>query len=145
MKRSRLLLAIILVAVTVLCTSFWVGEGPLWRVVMTKLESHEPVPGQVSGQAGWVRTRRWCGRLHSWCSWYVENGFMARQGETVFDKKGTLVFHQTEWNRDGSIKQQDIGWYRGITLTFDEKPVSPPWLWGVTNQTEPTAPWIKKR
>ena len=34
MKRSRLVLVVILVAVAVLCVSLWVGEGPLWRWVM---------------------------------------------------------------------------------------------------------------
>ena len=34
MNRSRLLLVVILVAVAALAGSLWVGEGPLWRMVM---------------------------------------------------------------------------------------------------------------
>ena len=46
MKRSHLVLVGILVAMVVLCVSLWVGEGPLWRWVMTK---HEPLDILFSG------------------------------------------------------------------------------------------------
>ena len=36
MKRSRLVLVVILMAVAVLFVSLWVGEGPLWRLVTWK-------------------------------------------------------------------------------------------------------------
>ena len=51
MKRPRLLLAIILVAITVLCVSLWVGEGPLWRMVMTKRVELFGADGSLQGMA----------------------------------------------------------------------------------------------
>ena len=36
MTRPRLLLAVVLSAVVVLCVALWVGEGPLWRIVMLR-------------------------------------------------------------------------------------------------------------
>ena len=41
MKSPRLLLAIIVVAVTALCVSLWVGEGPLWRVLVVRIVRFE--------------------------------------------------------------------------------------------------------
>ena len=63
--------------------------------------------------------------------WYVSTGFRFR--EVYFDNN--LYVKGTRWNPDGTVAAQydkDLG----------EK-TSPPWLWGETDQTEPTAPWWK--
>ena len=58
--------------------------------------------------------------------YYVENGMKAWEAE--FRNNG--VVKSTLWHPDGSVHAQ-------FRLTEDK--VSPPWWWGVTDQTRPTA------
>lgn len=56
-------------------------------------------------------------------SWHRSTGFLARRGGTLFDV-------------DGKITEQ-----------FDPngtKRVSSPWLYGESDQAEPTAPWVRR-
>ena len=60
--------------------------------------------------------------------WYVENGMKAWE---VFHEHDRIVF-STNWDFHGRVTLQILhGTFRR----------TPPWLWGVTDQTEPTAPW----
>ncbi len=62
MKRSRLVLVVILVAVTALVTALWVGEGPLWRWVMIhRVDLDSLSPDLIIGGEkvrGWAEVRR---------------------------------------------------------------------------------------
>ncbi len=162
MRRSHLVLAVVLVAVVVLCVSGWVNEGPLWRVVMLEkipLDVYYSRDGKFSGLlnlmererlneegellheiivddhavCGWATVKRWTDPpvQHGNLVCYIgENGFKAKEEEY---KDGDAT-KGTEWNFDGTVSRQIRSpWGRGRT--------SPPWWWGVKDQTEPTAPW----
>ena len=90
---------------------------------------------------GWKEGPRWStagwpGSSHvRGISWYIDSGFKAEQ---IFVRDGKLCM--TKWKPDGSVRRQDIG----IQAGKDQSQDSPPWLWGVTDQTTPTMPaWMK--
>ena len=140
MTRSRLLLAIILLTVAVLCVSLWVGEGPLWRLVMLKQETFQyaadatPHPLPNSELRGWTQRSRWAGKVLRDVAYYVESGFRA------FDidyRRGW-----TAWEPVGKVRSQSYYIFNAEGGNNGQVPIEgPPWLWGVTDQTEPTAPW----
>ena len=132
MKRSRLALVVILVAGNVLFVALWVGEGPLWRLVMLKVV---PIENPTMNTRGWATVTRWRdNEFHRRAVvWDVNTGLRC---EESWFFHGTLV-SRTTWDHDGSIFRQDSDlepepWYE------------PPWRWGATDQTEPTAPWWGK-
>ena len=131
MNRSRLVLVVILVAVATLLGSLWVGEGPLWRWVMLVEEEWSSSIGEAEIR-GLVSRHRWKGTRHgSRGAWYVESGYLANQAAP----RGL-----THWGPDGVVLGQIF-----VEGNGDERIISsPPWLWGVTDQTEPTAPWWGK-
>ncbi len=136
MRRRLLVLTVIVVAVTVvrlLYLYFWMNEGPLWRLVIVKetvlvvkYESLGPHEIRVH-----LFENRWTGKplQRLQVGYYVENGFKAL--EVIPD-----VGRDTAWNYDGTVK-------------FQKRPGvlkdSPPWWFGVTDQTEPTALWWNKK
>ncbi len=149
MKRSRLALVLILLAVAGLVTSLWVGEGPLWRLVMLKrvpVSKYYPFARTPSFERhpvrGWMTVRRW-GRDGSSSAmptpygnavgYYTESGFKAVEWHhTKNESRGTY------WNPEGIIfRQRREGEESQMRL-------APPWSWDMTNQTEPTAPWWEK-
>ena len=147
-KRGRLLLVLVLVAVTMLCISLWVDEGPLWRWVMTKrvpLTVLGPAFNERYGHAirGWAAVKRWSDRpfrFGLFVGYYVENGLIAVRGEQYEDITGRIrPARGTAWNFDGTVEVQ---WMRDDAGNQVEKE-SPPWWWDVTDQAEPTAPWWK--
>ena len=82
---------------------------------------------------------RWTGSLHGWDrAWFVASGYLAWE---VKYQDGRRI-QTTDWKPSGAVKRQ-IQWTKGGRLEFRELS-APPWLWGVTDQTEPTAPWWGK-
>ena len=72
MKRSRLLLVVIVIAVAGLSISLWVGEGPLWRWVMLR---RMPLQSEIDGHEvveGWILIHRWTGERHGRAIGYFE-------------------------------------------------------------------------
>ena len=145
MKRSRLVLALILVAVVVLVVFLWVDEGPLWRwVVLTTVESQgswlvgdEPTLSHFVWQK-LSTVRRDSGASHGTTTyWYVGNGFKA--GLEIYDN--AVMMRSTRWSFDGHVQSQSLRLPKNGLL---HSRFYPPWLWGVTDQTEPTAPWWGK-
>ena len=82
-------------------------------------------------------------RIHRWiehgeddplivleCCWRLETGMPSHRTYTYSD----LSWRRTEWRTNGTVYQQRLrsGEVRG----------KPPWLWGDSDQSEPTAPWI---
>ena len=66
--------------------------------------------------------------------WYVKSGFKAIEYPAGRKSCGT------EWSPDGTVLLQV---YRNAQGRGQVKS-NPPWLWGVTDQTEPTIPeWMK--
>ena len=101
MTRPRLLLAIILTAVAVLCISLWVGEGPLWRLIMLKqiplstetLRAWMPTTNS-NHIRGWMSVKRWSdppGAPHGRAVVYwTLTGFKAAEWE-IQDLEGALL------------------------------------------------------
>ena len=76
---------------------------------------------------GWTMEDRWTGHYVYLVGFYLETGMKSLEGE------GERI---TVWRIDGAVAFQegDDG----------EKRRSPPWLWGVTDETSPTMPaWMK--
>ena len=136
-RRVRIIAIVIALAVVTLCTSLWVNEGPLWRMVMFRKTEWPPHLYMVDPEKsrGWFTAKRWTQPPlpHGQAKvWYVQKGFKAAE----YEYENGAIMRVTLWRRDGSVLLQqspDLG-------TID----SPPWLWGVTDQTEPTAPWWGK-
>ena len=144
MKRSRLVLVVILTLVTVLCISLWIGEGPLWRWVMLEKEAFEiggddPLishHGSLRNHKliGWGLQSRWRDKNLRDVAYYAESGFKAwdvdyRLGATIWELNGK-VSEQALLILDTEGEIYGTNWVHG-----------PPWLWGMTDQTRPTAPW----
>lgn len=121
MKRSQLLLVVILVAVAALVTLLWVGEGPLWRWVMLKRVHADLGNGQ------WVISfeKRWPhhGKRHGPHLNYHPNGVLFTKGQYDNDDR---VGIWTEWERDGRLMYQE----RFIADRIVETRETPPW-WNV--------------
>ena len=154
-----MLLAIILLAVAALCISLWVGEGPLWRWVMTEvvvsLEDSSDLPEEFTEVREWRRQNRWNHTPIHVQSYYVSTGY---QASDVRWKNGE-PYRGTWWFSDGRVVRQNrwgdqvekitlmVTRKRGRTTVAvpAESRGKAPWWWGVTNQTEPSAPRIRKR
>ena len=129
-RRSRFIAIVIALAVVALCVSLWVNEGPLWRWVMCRKVEWQP--NSSRSMRGWFTAKRWTqpplahGRAKVW---HVSTGFKAIE----YELENGAIMWATLWDQDGSVvlqKSHDLG-----TI------VSPPWLWNVTDQTKPTAPF----
>ncbi len=78
-----------------------------------------------------TETRR-ANEPRQWVFYYVDSGFKAEEGE-----EAGMYSKKTVWNFDGTVRDQ---------IRPDGHPRSdPPWWWGVTDQTEPTAPWWNEK
>ena len=173
-KRGRLLLVLVLVAAATLFISLWVNDGPLWRMVMLKRVLLEgtwnwQTPLWFGEGPNWrqlilkeiefrhlaspPRVRGWCTVKRRWGMFErMHHGrvvaYFAENGRRAFDleMRENLIKSGTFWNLDGTV------WYQQYTSANGHKtkksPIevrnSPPWLWGVTDQTHPTAPWWGK-
>ena len=82
---------------------------------------------------GWLRVNRWSGRVEKARLYYRNTGLMAV--EATRDDGDALL--TTAWREDGSV------WHQ-VPPRTRTLPQSPPWLWGVTDQTAPSIPaWMK--
>ena len=90
---------------------------------------------------GWVRVKRWTepsvehGEL---IVYHEHTGFKAADAQYI---DGQLA-KSTSWYPNGTVSLQwdyfdESGRVTNVPVSRDE----PPWWWGVTDQTEPTAPW----
>ena len=68
--------------------------------------------------------------------WFVETGWIAHVEENRDDAPRS----ESDWNVDGTVHSQVTNDSKGNLVERR----SPPWLWGVTDQTEPSIPaWVK--
>ena len=148
MKRPRLLLAVILLAVITLLAALWVNEGPLWRWVMLEkvmiqsparyLPRNSPWTKRV---AGFKSINRWTKTEHGRLVFFdLESG---RQVQEQVWSKGSCI-RITKWSPRGTLYMQSRTRNEFGETIPAETTTSPPWWWGVENQTEPTAPWWGK-
>ncbi len=142
MTRSHLVLAVILGAVVALCISGWVNEGPLWRWMVLKEQTTEESGGWLHRKLFGNHRIRVRATVKRWSDppiphgkaigFYTQNGFKALEGEF----RNGLMISVTIWNFDGTVAHQGVP---GPDKT------SPPWLWGVKDQTQPSAPWWNEK
>ena len=142
MKRSKIIVLVLLVCIGGVCVTLWVDEGPLWRVVMLKTVIWE-APLELSG--GWLTrgfstTLRWGSvpvrSVYEERAWYVNNGFLCLETH----RSNEVHVFITQWRPDGTIERQ-CQVQVVDPLKASRIATGPPWRWGMTDQTEPTAPW----
>ena len=142
-RRGRFIavvIALAAIAVVALCVSLWVNEGPMWRWVMTDVVVDE----EIKKLPGWPKEEkvRCYGRNDRWDGTRIQDlWFSASTGYLCRDQRWSAVetFRITVWGQDGKIAMQGSARAGKILVANLE----PPWLWGVTDQTEPTDPqWI---
>ncbi len=85
------------------------------------------------------------GQLHVLTAWYDEGGGLAIRAEISTTKFGRC----TVWRPAGAL------WYQfeapktwGFTPALEWKAgrnQAPPWRWGVQDQDQPTAPWVRRQ
>ena len=172
-NRGRFVAVVLLLAVISLCLSLWVNEGPLWRLVMLKQQEILADDGWVQGVVTVYRfgevTRPFPighsvefavhtdavphGNIILWHS----NGWVRFTGKFVHGKveglwthwseTGKVIMQQTyeegEWiedRRSASSSSLEFRMIPDVPLNYTK---GPPWMGGVTNQTEPADPqWI---
>ena len=146
--RSHLVLGVLLVGVVVLCISLWVNEGPLWRLVMLKkIPYHKMGPMDFEGHVlrCEMMVNRWTHASPRWpiVYYYLDTGCKAIEKH----EEGEFL-KETYWNYDGSVRAQILsqivdkeGVAVGKVALGKINKRTPPWLWGVKDQTEPSAPW----
>ena len=126
-----------MVALAVIGLGVWAWEPVYWWVMT------EPKYYETGGRRGWSRSYRW---EHSesgspFCSWFATSGFKAVEGVMVQQRNDDMTYEQlTLWQPDGSTYCQASA----IDTIHHRENLSPPWWWGVTDQTAPTMPeWMK--
>ncbi len=135
-RRAKLVLLVLAVALVGL--GVWAWE-PLWMWATTKTVTRPPA------------TRNWDGlRVRSYAIVKRWRDFPPERTVEFYEKTGfksmevewrAAPFRWTTWNVDGSVAEQNQADIDGHPIIHRD---SPPWLWGVTDQTEPTMPaWMK--
>ena len=143
-RRAKVALAVVALALVAL--GVWRGEA-VWLWVMTKRIPWATTINRAGGShqlRGWQTVKRWSpGTRHGpRIVYYVDSGYRASEA-TYVDGSVTT---QNIWNPDGSVLYQTT--YLDANGNYMRKGQkankSPPWLWGVTDQTEPSMPaWMK--
>ncbi len=127
-RRARLVLVLVVLGVVGVGVAAW---EPVWRWASTHREYTD-----TYGIRGWRVVEQWdrnkqLGRVFFW-----PNGFKMQELEL----RDSGERRYTQWRPDGTVERQAIS-YQG---TMPNNKEAPPWLWGVTDQTEPTMPaWMK--
>lgn len=148
-SQSRRAKTVLIGLVVVVCAGGVFAWKPVLRLVSTQriwtltrdawfhedARAHETVKGRVREYQEYHRWRR---IAHGWQrGWFEHNGFLAYETEW---RNGRPI-RGTEWRRDGSIREQWDDVDRGGRAMSKR---TPPWWWGVTEQSQPTAPWWGK-
>ncbi len=89
---------------------------------------------------GWTIANRWTGLMRESVDYYVETGFIATVREWV--GSGIRVTYYTP---EGVVSGQEIYDAQSLRDRRLAATPSPPWWWGVKDQTEPTAPWWNEK
>ncbi len=139
-RRAWVIVGLLAVAIVGLGVWAWVNEGPLYWWVMTERTYIELPSGSSHtdlSERGWIQLSRWSSNPHGpFASWYRKTGYRAREGFVRLRGESKL----TSWNVDGTVNRQAFS----SPGELGEGRNSPPWLWGVTDQTSPSMPeWMK--
>ena len=71
---------------------------------------------------------------------YEDSGYLALEYRLKdIDGYTVQLIDRTEWRPDGTVAHQTRDICEGYGSPYEERE-EPPWLWGVEDQTEPTAP-----
>ena len=132
--KSRSFKTVLLLSVAALVTVFLSWDAILELVGKRRV----PISCVVDNEetTGWATVNRWeaprpgTSAYDGYAVTFFANGLRAVEAKY---EQGTFI-RATYWRSDGTVSWQDDGYTATIV---------PPWLWGVTDQTEPTAPWWK--
>ena len=102
--------------------AYWAVVGKRWYWENTHDEFGELY-------RGWYLVHRWTGEVSEPCvAWWVDSGYLCEAGDTATG--------YTLYRPDGTVLAQNV--------VGGARRSSPPWLWGVTDQTEPSIPeWMR--
>ncbi len=134
-KAAKIILALIAIGVVVLGIFCW---EQVWMLVITTEVPIEWKGSDLELIRGRSQVKRWDrDRKHGrTIAWYVKTGWKAHESE---HREGTS--RQTYWNFNGTVNRQ----LNSAKMRLVIYKRSPPWLWDVTDQSEPTAPWWKEK
>ena len=140
MTRRRRLAWVVLAGVLLAAVALGTLYGPaIWdHVTLRRVHMCEsPIP-----LTPWFQESR-----HSVCGWYTERWFPLRylHGPARLWYRANGYLATEDWYEGGEPVRQ-TGWFTFGAIGFQiddgaNNRALPPWLWGVTDQTEPTAPW----
>ncbi len=143
-RRAKLVLLVLAFALVWLGVWAWLDEGPLWRWVMTDRVYVVDRPPGYSPRRGWETVSRWSGEKHG-----RRVMFDPRTGWKIQEDRFAdgVQLEISLWNGASLVRQawrDDFGTKVAGSGVRTKKKTSPPWLWGVTDQTEPAMPaWMK--
>ena len=132
-RRARLILAVLVLDLVPVAAFLW---EPAWEWVTTGTAVREQFINSELTR-GYITYNRWASPIDNpqpteETFYFVRNGF--KQMERFTFPRTYAPNRMTRWRLDGTVEHQILG---------GEVKGSPPWWWGVTDQTEPTAPWWK--
>ena len=136
MQRRRIAVVVLILALIGLCVGMR-HAIVRWAVAKTVfVRSPEIGTGNAVLASGTVLRSvffRWRGE--EYCTglqecWYTSTGYLRDTWDPLTDRV-------TSWDIDGKVVRQ----IRGMDKLAPPRE-SPPWLWGVTDQTTPNAPWF---
>ena len=147
-RRARLVLVLVVLGVVVLVLWAWeplydyvslrrllVDEATFEVIAVSQTSVFGGDFGTWAGHPvrGWIMEDRWTGEYGYLVGYYLETGMMA------LDENPT----STVWKLDGAVLCQ-YRFYDETGAKVKERKYSPPWWWGVTDQTVPSMPeWMK--
>ena len=138
--RSRKALVVAVAILSLVAVPGVVYHQGIWLAVTTKRISYSEYleHGFRSRPVrGWVHVKRWTDQpvAHGPRVLYWERtGFKFLEMECIDGE----VARSTCWSSTGTVLAQRHYLDKSGTMTRRD---GPPWWWGVTDQTEPTAPW----
>lgn len=139
-RRARWVVGALLLGITAVAVPL---AGPIWnRISIDKGTEDYFVSGvmRVNGvpsQVRWYTWRaRWRGNIVQHGYYYCRSGFVCSENTVVGGERRLTLYLP-----DGRVHKQRS--YKRIGNSSQEEfRTEPPWWWGVTDQSHPTAPWL---
>ncbi len=138
-RRARVVLAVI--ALAVIGLGVWRGEAVYWWVMTKRIPTGAWESWDMKYEArGYTSRQRWASGKKRWhgpaVHHFVETGLLWNKGS----HRDGRWDHGTWWEFDGTVMKQ----VRHDESGRPEEKTSPPWWWGVTDETAPSMPeWMK--
>lgn len=130
-RRAAIGGAAVLLVVLAVSAVRW-GET-IWRAIAYEIVYVELRPRDGVAWIGWGHRKLW------------ERPNLGGQAWTLFDSMTGFQVYESNWHRDSLEKKVTVWAADGkVIQQFDgpRRREAPPWLWGKTDSTSPSAPWM---